>query len=166
MGQLHFRQSRSVHNMKFTISEQDVRSRKRNVLWGLAFSLGLAGIVSLAHAHDPGTYNKVLLLSVIGFVVLANAIAYFRHLRYLRLIKDHWLEIQPGIVRFWTKGQASELQIADVAALRFFKRRGTLAHIQIQLRNGRGIRLEGYRDMQELKRLLTEQVPAAHIMDD
>ena len=151
--------------MKFTIGEHEIHKRKHNVLWGLALSLALAGIVGLAHSRHPDSYNQTLLLSVIGFVIVFNGVAYVRHRRYLRLVKDHWLEVEPGRVRFWTRGQASELQIADIAALRVFKRRGRLGHIQLRLRNGRGIRLEGYRDMHELKRLLAEQLPAAHIMD-
>ena len=59
----------------------------------------------------------------------------------------------------------TELDPKNIAAIRFFRKKGELQHIQIRLRNNRGIRLEGYEELEELGRLLTEAVPREHIMD-
>ena len=98
-----------------------------------------------------------------GFIILANLVGYYRYRRYLSMVKDHWIEVYPEQLQFHTKGEVSELNFNDIAALNLYRRKETLQHIQIKLKNNRGIRLEGYEDMNTLGNLLSEQVPKAHI---
>lgn len=150
--------------MKFTIGEAERRKRRRNVAWGLVLSLALVGIIAYEHARSPGQYNEVLLWSVVGFVVLANLISYYRHRRYLAKTRGHSLELAPGRLVFRTGSERSELDLEEIAALRLFRAGEQLRHIQILLKNHRGIRLEGYQDLDELARLLAEQIPPEKIM--
>jgi hypothetical protein len=80
-------------------------------------------------------------------------------LRYLRLIDDHCLEVVAGKLRFLTAGKCSELEFEQVSALRLFRRRGKLRHIQLLLKNNRGIRLEGYQDLDRLAQCLQDALP-------
>ena len=85
-------------------------------------------------------------------------------LRYLRKIRDHHLELEPGKLRFVTGGECSELDLAQVAAIRLFKRWGKLQHIQLLLKNNRGIRLEGYQDLPHLAERLQAELPAGKLL--
>jgi len=149
----------------FTVSEESQRKRGRNIIYGAGLSLLLALLVTWGHLRYPETYNDVLLWSVIGFVVLANLINYVRHRRYLRLARDHRVEVHPGSIRFHAAGEFSELDIKDIAAVNLYSGKKGLRHIQIRLNNNRGIRLEDYADMNGLAAALTEQVPKAHVTD-
>jgi len=149
----------------FTITEQFLADRSRNILWGGALSLVLVAAIAFGRYRYPETYNDVLLWSVVAFVIGANLINYLRHRRYLRLIRDHVVEVRPGKLRFLTGAEESELDLNDVALVNLFRRMGVLRHIQIRLENNRGIRLEGYGDLERLAGLLAEQVPKAHVVE-
>lgn len=151
--------------MEFVIGEAEVRKRKKNVLLGGLLTLALAGITAAQQHWSPEAYNGALLWSIVGFVVLANAVNYYRHRRYLRLVQTHRLEVHPGKVQFWTAGERSELDVNDIAAVVFFRKRRVLQHIQIRLKSNRGIRLEGYDHLERLGRLITEQIPSEHVKD-
>lgn len=155
----------STDDNTFVISQETLALRNRNLLWGVGLSLILAALIAFGHYRYPQTYNDVLLWSVVGFVILANLVNFVRHLRYRRLVKSHRVEVHPGILRFWTGPDKTELDLNDIAALRLFRNKGGLGHIQILLKNDRGIRLEGYRDLDRLATLLLEQVPKAHVVD-
>ena len=150
--------------MRFLISESEKKKRTTNLLIGLVLSLILAGVIGYENARYPEQYNDVLLWSVVGFVVLANLVSGYRHWRYKRLIRDHYLELLPGKLRFVTRDQASVLELDDVAAMRIFRKRGNLQHIQLLLKSQRGVRLEGYQDLEGLARLLSEQLPPEKLM--
>lgn len=158
-------QTLSNTSTTFNISQESIGRRKKNVLLGGMFSLVLAGIIVVGNYRYPETYNDVLLWSVLGFVVLANLVNYYRHSRYLRLIRDHRLEVVPGRVQFWTSGEKSELELENVAGMFLYRKKNALQHIQIRLKNNRGIRLEGYRDMERLAQLIAEQLPKEHVVD-
>lgn len=146
----------------FTISAQGLTQRSRNVLYGGVLSLLLALLIGWGHMEQPQTYNEVLLWSVIGFVVLANGIGYLRHRRYLKLARDHRLEVYPGGIRFHTRNQTSDLTLGDIAAVTVYRKQQAIGHIQIKRTDNRGVRLEGYENMDDLTAALKEQVPAAH----
>jgi hypothetical protein len=151
--------------MKFVIGGAEVRKRRGNVLLGGVFSLMLAGIIAVQNYRYPEKYNDLLFWSAVGFVVIANVVGYYRHRRYLRQIRDHRVEVHPGNVQFWTGDEMSELGVNDIAAMTFYRRRGVLQHIQIRLKSNRGIRLEGYNHLEELGRLIAEQIPPQHVQD-
>ena len=150
---------------RFTISDESIRKRNRNVLLGGLFSLLLAGVVTYGHYESPDRYNQTLLWSVLGFVLIGNLVNFYRHLRYLRLSRDHRIEVYPGSAQFWTAGDKTELDLKDVAGLFFYRRRGELQHIQVRLKNNRGIRLEGYADLEHLAAELGKQLPEGHVVD-
>jgi hypothetical protein len=52
-----------------------------------------------------------------------------------------------------------------VAALNIHRRKGTPRLIQIKRKDNRGIRLEGYGDMEALAKALKARIPAAHVND-
>ena len=151
--------------MEFVIGGAEVRKRKRNILLGAVFSLLLAGMVAFQNHKYPEQYNDLLLWSVVGFVIIANVVNYFRHRRYLRQIREHRVEVEPGKVKFRTGAELSELDVHDIAAMSFFRRKGVLQHIQLRLKSNRGIRLEGYDDLEELGRLISEQIPREQVRD-
>jgi len=151
--------------MKFVIGDAEIRKRKKNVLLGGILTLPLAGVLAVQEHISPEAYNDALLWSIVGFVVLANVVNYYRHRRYLRLVQTHRLEVHPGKVQFWTAGESSELDVTDIAGVVFFRKRRVLQHIQIRLKSNRGIRLEGYDDLETLGRLITEQIPSEHVND-
>jgi hypothetical protein len=149
----------------FTISPDSVAKRKRGILLGGVFSLLLAAAVVAGNARYPQTYNDVLLWSVLGFVLIANLVNYYRHRRYLRLIRDHRVDVYPGRIEFWTHGEKSVLDVSDIAGLFLHRSRGVLRHSQLRLRNNRGIRLEGYGDAEGLARAIAGQLPQGHVVD-
>lgn len=149
----------------FSISAKRRRRRTANVIYGALFSLMLALLVIWGNLERPQTYNDVLLWSVIGFVVIANLVGYLRHRRYLRLAREHRLEIGPRLVRFETGGQTSELGVKEIAAVTVYRSRTGISHIQIQRTDNRGIRLEDYDDMEGMAAALKALVPAAHWRD-
>jgi len=151
--------------VKFPIADEEPRRRRRNLLYALLLTSVLAAVVAVKHQQAPQQYNDVLLWSVVGFAILANLVNYLRHRRWLRLSREHFLEVLPDKIRFWTNGQPSELLPEQIAAVKFHRWRGRLRHIQILLNSKRGIRLEGYRDMEGLSRVLADHLPAAKIMD-
>ena len=149
--------------MKFHVAENELKQRTQRILYGLAFSLLLALLVGYQHFRYPEDYNDVLFWSVVGFVVLANLINYYRHRKYLKRAKDHSVELIDGALRFTTAGDASELTFDQVAAFRFFRSKSRPGHIQLQLTNNRGIRLEGYEDMPRLLEELRKQLPGKEL---
>jgi hypothetical protein len=149
----------------YRISRASIAQRRKNLLWSALLSLVLVLVISFGHSRYPETYNDVLLWSIVGFVVLANLVNYVRHRRYLRLIRDHRIEVYPGKLAFWTGGEKTILPIGDIAALALYRKGPALRHIQVRLKNNRGIRLEGYEDLEGLAHRLSEQVPQAHVID-
>lgn len=149
----------------FSIAEQSLDKKRKNILWGGALSLVLVASILFGHYRYPETYNDVLLWSVVLFVIGANFVNYLRHRRYLRLIRDHRVEVLSGKLRFRTGTEVSELDLSDIVLVNLFRRKGILRHIQIRLKNNRGIRLEGYGDLEGMAALLTEQVPRAHVVE-
>ena len=150
---------------RFSIGASERSKRWRNIAWGGVLSAALVIVVLVAHERDPTTYNVTLLWSVVGFAVLANLVNLARFLRYQRLIREHYLEVAPGMLRFSTRGQVTELDLGQVAAMRLFQRKGNMQHIQLRLTNGRGIRLEGYDNLAGLAQLLRDELPEGRVMD-
>ena len=148
----------------FKISEASLAIRKRNILLGALFSVVLVAIIVSGHMHSPQTYNEVLLWSMVGFLGIGNLVNYYRYRRYMRRVKNHRLEVTRKSVDFWTEGEKSVMRFDKVAALVKHRRRGKLSHLQIKLRNNRGIRLEGYESMEDLSECLEEHIPKAHVM--
>ena len=149
--------------MRFEIGKAELQKRRKNIKIG-GFFAGVLVIIIVYHNYEyPEKYNDVLYWSIMGFIILANLVGYYRYRRYLNMVKEHWIEVHPKQLQFHTKGEVSELNITDIAALHFYRHKGTLQHIQIKLKNNRGIRLEGYDDINALGDLLSDQVPKAHI---
>ena len=149
--------------MRFTISESSLQVRKKNIIWGLVFSGMLIVAIGIGHMRYPETYNDVLLWSVAAFVVLGNLINYYRYHRYLRLVRNHWIEVDGDNVEFWTGGEKSGLDVQDISALTVYSRKGEVDHVQVKLRNNRGIRLEGYAELEQLGCAIADMIPAAHV---
>ena len=149
--------------MRFKIGKTELRKRSKNIKIGGFFAGVIVIFIAYNNNEYPEKYNDVLYWSIMGFIILANLIGYYRYRRYLRMVKDHWIEVHPNKLQFHTKGEVSELNINDIAALHFYRRKGTLQHIQIKLKNNRGIRLEGYEEINALGDLISDQIPKAHI---
>jgi hypothetical protein len=150
---------------RFTISPESLRERSRNIAYGFLLSLGLVLAVYWGNLRFPESFNHALLISVVLFTLFANLINYVRHRRYLRLARDHWLEVLPDWVRFQAAGTVTELDLNEVAALNVYRRRGRPYLIQVKRKDNRGIRLEGYGDLEGLATALKALIPAAHVND-
>ncbi|MCK5648440.1 MAG: hypothetical protein KAI22_06125 [Gammaproteobacteria bacterium] len=149
--------------MRFKVGKTELRKRSKNIILGGVFAGMMVIFIAYYNNEYPEEYNDVLFWSIMGFIILSNLVGYYRYRRYLRMVKEHWIEVHPEKLQFHTKGEVSELNINDIAALNFYRRKGILQHIQIKLKNNRGVRLEGYEDLNSLGNLLSEQVPKAHI---
>jgi len=150
----------------FKIGPAALRRRTKNMAYGAGLSLLLAVVIVWANGQQPQTYNDVLLWSVLGFVLLINLVGYARHRRYRRRAQMHRLRIAGPEVRFETGGEHSVLHRADIAAIRIYRNRRGIGHIQIRRSDDRGIRLEDYDDMEVLAATLKPLVPAAHWQED
>lgn len=149
--------------MNYTISEASLQIRKKNILMSALFSLALIAIVSTAHMLYPKTYNDMLLWSVITLVIIGNLINYYRHRRYLRLIRDHRVEIDGDEIQFHTGSEKSVLNAKDIAMLTFYRKKGKIDHIQLKLRNNRGVRLEGYGELEQMGRAIAQRIPQQQV---
>lgn len=151
--------------MRFKIGKTEIQKRSKNNKLSVFFASILVTFIFYNNQEYPEKFNDVLFWSIMGFIILAVLIGYYRYRRYLKMIKDHWIEVHPEFLEFHTKDNISKLNTNDIAVLNFYRRKGTLQHLQIKLKNNRGIRLEGYENINELGDLLSEQVPKAHIRD-
>ncbi len=149
--------------LRYTISETSLETRRKNILLGVVLSTILAVVAGAGHVQDPETYNDLFFWSVIVAVVAGNLVNYLRYRRYLRLIAEHRIEIDGNEVRFITGADQSRLDTADIVALTFYRRKGQVEHIQLKLKNTRGIRLEGYGDLEQLGRAIADRIPAGQV---
>ena len=145
--------------MRYTISKSSLQTRKKNIFLGALFALLLAAVISAGHFQYPETYNNMVFWSVIFVVVVGNLVNYYRYRRYLRLVEDHWIEIDGDEVSFFTGTEKSVLNTKEIVALTFYRSKGQVEHIQLKLRNSRGIRLEGYADLEQLGGTIADRIP-------
>ena len=145
--------------MLYTISETSLQTRKKNILLGALLSLSLITVIAAGHFLYPEIYNDMIFWSVIIFVVVGNLINYYRYRRYLHLVADHRIEIDGDKVFFFTGDDKSALDTSEIVALTFYRRKGQLEHVQLKLRNNRGIRLEGYADLEHLGEAIADRIP-------
>lgn len=150
--------------MHYSISETSLQTRKRNIFLGALLSLVLAAVTSAGHFQYPETYNDMFFWSVIIAVVVGNLANYYRYRRYLRLVKDHRIEIDGDEVSFFTGTDKSVLDTQEIVALTFYRRKGQVEHIQLKLRNNRGIRLEGYTDLEQLGGAIADRIPKERVV--
>ena len=149
--------------MYYSISETSLLTRKKNIFLGMLFSLVLVVVVTAGHFHYPETYNDVFFWSVIIALVVGNLVNYYRYRRYLRLVADHRIEIDNDEVSFITGTEKSVLETKDIVALTFYRSKGQLEHLQLKLINNRGIRLEGYADLEQLGGAIAERIPKEQV---
>ena len=147
------------YSMHYSISETSLQTRKKNIFLGALFALVLAAVITAGHFRYPETYNDMVFWSVIIVVVVGNLVNYYRYRRYLRLVEDHRIEIGDDEVSFFTGTDKSVLDTKEIIALTFYRRKGQVEHIQLKLRNGRGIRLEGYADLEQLGGAIADRIP-------
>jgi hypothetical protein len=152
------------YSMRYSISETSLQTRKRNIILGAMFSLVLAAVTTAGYFQYPETYNDMFFWSVIIVVVVGNLANYYRYRRYLRLVKDHRIEIDGDEVYFFTGTDKSVLDTQDIVALTFYRRKGQVEHIQLKLRNNRGIRLEGYADLEQLGGAIADRIPKEQVI--
>ena len=150
--------------MRYTISKTSLQARKKNIVLSAVFSLVLAALVTAGHFRYPETYNDMFFWSVIIVVVVGNLVNYYRHRRYLRLVEDHRIEIDGDEVSFITGTEKSVLDTKEIVALTFYRRKGQVGHIQLKLRNNRGIRLEGYAGLEQLGGAIADRIPKERVV--
>jgi hypothetical protein len=150
--------------MHYTISETSLQTRKNNVILGALFSLGLAVVVTAGQIQYPETYNDVFFWSVLIVVAIGNLVNYYHYRRYLRRVENHRIEIASDKISFITGSEKSVLDSKDIVALTFYRRKGQIAHIQLKLRNNRGIRLEGYTDLEQLGGAIADMIPGEQVI--
>jgi hypothetical protein len=147
------------HSMHYSISETSLQTRKKNIFLSALLSLVLAVVITAGHFQYPETYSDMFFWSVIVMVAVGNLVNYYRYRRYLRLIKDHRIEIDGDEACFFTGTEKSVLDTKEIVALTFYRRKGQVEHIQLKLRNNRGIRLEGYTDLEQLGDSIADRIP-------
>ena len=148
----------------FIIGSQEIKKRNRNILGVVFLSLLLVVVITIENYRDPITYNNALFWSVLVFLVLANLINYFRYLRYLRLIRKHRVEINNNKIVFHTNDDISELDISDITIMQMYNRKNGLQHVQLRLKNNRGIRLEGYDQLETMASLIVDQLKPEQVI--
>jgi len=150
--------------MPYSISETSLQTRKKNIYLSALLSLVLAAVTTAGHFQYPKTYNDMFFWSVIFMVVVANLVNYYRYRRYLRLVKDHRIEVDGDEVSFITGTEKSVLDTKEIVALTFYRRKGQVEHIQLKLINNRGIRLEGYADLEQLGGAIADRIPKEQVV--
>lgn len=150
--------------MPYTISETSLHTRKKNIVLSALLSLALFAVITAAHFQYPETFNELFFWSVIIAVVACNLVNYLRFRRYLRLIKDHRIEIDDDKVSFFTGADKSVLDTKDIVAMTFYRKKGQLEHIQLKLMNNRGVRLEGYNDLEKLGGAIADRIPKQRVV--
>lgn len=150
--------------MAYTISETSLETRRKNILLGVLLSLVLAAVITAGHLQYPETYNDVFFWSVIIMVAIGNIVNYYRYRRYLRLVKDHRIEINGNEVSFISGTEKSVLDTREIAVLTFYRSKGKVRHIQLKLKNNRGIRLEGYADLEQLGGAIADRIPKEQVI--
>jgi hypothetical protein len=150
--------------MLYSISETSLQTRKKNIFLGALFSLVLAAVVTAGHYQYPETYNDMFFWSVIIVVVVGNLVNYYRYRRYLRLVENHRIEIDGDEVSFFTGTEKTVLDTKEIVALTFYRRKGQVEHIQLKLVNNRGIRLEGYTDLEQLGGAIADRMPKEQVV--
>jgi len=155
---------RLKYSMPYSISETSLQTRKNNIFLSVLFSLVLAAVITAGHFQYPETYNDMFFWSVITLVVVGNLVNYYRYRRYLRLVGDHRIEIDGNEVSFFTGTEKSVLDTKDIVALTFYRRKGKVEHIQLKLLNNRGIRLEGYADLEQLGGAIADRIPKEQVV--
>ena len=150
--------------MRYTISETSLQTRKKNIFLSALLSLVLVVVITAGHFQYPETYNDMVFWSVIVMVAVGNLVNYYRYRRYLRLIKDHRIEIDGDEALFFTGTEKSVLDTKEIVALTFYRRKGQVEHIQLKLRNNRGIRLEGYTNLEQLGGSIADRVPKERVV--
>lgn len=149
----------------FLISSHEIRKRNRNLLWGVFLSLLLAALITIGNYRDPVTYSNALLWSIIAFLVLANLVNTFRYLRYRKLIRKHRVEIKNNKMVFYTGDHTSELDMSNITIMQTYSKPNKLLHIQLRLKNNRGIRLEGYDQLETMASLIAAQLQPGQVID-
>ena len=149
----------------FVIGNQEIRKRNRNLLWGLILSLLLVVVIIIENYRDPITYSNALLWSILVFLVLANLVNYSRHLRYLRLIRKHRVEIEQNKIVFHADDNMSELDMSNITIMQMYRRSSRLQHIQLRLKNNRGIRLEGYDQLETMASFIADQLQPEQVIE-
>jgi hypothetical protein len=150
--------------MMYSISATSLVARKKNIFLSVLLSLILAAAITTEHIQHPETYNDLFFWSVIIAVVLGNLVNYYRYRRYLQLIKDHRIEINGDDISFLTRNEKSVLNIKEIVALTFYRKKGQVEHIQLKLKNNRGIRLEGYAGLEQLGVAIAERIPKEQVV--
>ena len=145
--------------MPYFISEASLQTRRKNIVLSALFSMALVAIIGAGRFQYPETYNEVFFWSVIIAVLIGNLVNYYRYRRYLHLVRDHRIEIDGDEVFFFSGAEKSVLATRDIAMLTFYRRKGQLEHIQLKLRNNRGIRLEGYAGLEQLGSAIAARLP-------
>ena len=149
--------------MIYSISEASLLNRKKNIFLSVLFSLVLVAVITAGHFHYPETYSDVFFWSVIIAVVVGNLVNYYRYRRYLRLVADHRIKIDGDEVAFITGTEKSVLETKDIVTLTFYRSKGQVEHLQLKLINNRGIRLEGYADLEQLGGAIAERIPKEQV---
>ncbi|MGB5718723.1 MAG: hypothetical protein WBN81_16700 [Gammaproteobacteria bacterium] len=145
--------------MRYTISKSSLQTRKKNIFLGALLALLLVTVISAGHIQYPETYNDMVFWSVIIVVVVGHLVNYYRYRRYLRLVENHSIEIDGDEVTFFSGTEKSLLNTKEIVALTFYRSKGQVEHIQLKLRNSRGIRLEGYADLEQLGGTIADRIP-------
>ena len=150
--------------MRYSISETSLQTRKQNIFLGALFSVVLVTVTTAGHFKYPETYSDIFFWSVIIAMIVGNLANYYRYCRYLRLVKDHRIEIDGDEVTFFTQTDKSVLDTQDIVTLTFYRRKRHLEHIQLKLKNNRGIRLEGYADLEQLGEAIADRIPKEQVI--
>ena len=150
--------------MLYCISETSLQTRKKNIFLSALLSLVLVAVIAAGHLQYPETYSVMFLWSVIIVVVVGNLVNFYRFRRYLRLVEDHRIEIDGDEVSFFTGTEKSVLDTKEIIALTFYRRKGQVEHIQLKLMNNRGIRLEGYTDLEQLGGAIADRIPKEQVV--
>ena len=150
--------------MRYSISETSLQTRKKNIFSSALFSLVLVAVTTAGHFQYPETYHDMVFWSVIIALVVGNLVNYYRYRRYLQLIKDHRIEINGDDISFLTRNEKSVLNIKEIVALTFYRKKGQVEHIQLKLKNNRGIRLEGYAGLEQLGVAIAERIPKEQVV--
>ncbi len=146
--------------MVYKISADEVKRRRKNILLGALFSIGIALLLGAQNAANEEKYNDFLFFSVVLFLVFSNFINGFRFYKWQDMTTKHRIEVEGDRITFCMGSEKSVLQNEQLATLKIKRKRDHVQAVIVGLNNGNKIRLEGYNNLNDLADLFLRLVPA------
>lgn len=151
--------------MIFKIGQTEIHKRRKNMLLGVLFSLGLSVTMVQGNAQDSLRYNDFLIGSIVLFFIFANVINLIRHFKWKGVIKNHQVEVLEDQMVFYKADEKTVLKIDQIQKVFLKRQKGLVTRMILELPIGNKIRLEGYEEMDAFAQVIVGKVDQERIVE-